>query len=78
MRGEAPLMNNDISLPADSNAFDQYFEKSLASMAPDLDPSLLGDIMPKVDAWRQGQSEVLSRSDAVRRLIDLGIEVAVR
>ncbi len=66
-------MNNATSLPADSEAFDHYFERSLASMAPDIDPSLLSEIMPKVDEWRLAQPEVLSRSDAVRRLIDLGI-----
>ena len=69
-------MNNATSLPTDSAAFDQYFERSLAGMAPDIDPALLSEIMPKVDEWRQAQPEVLSRSDAVRRLISLGIAVA--
>ena len=45
-------------------------------MAPDIEPALLGEIMPRVDAWRELQAEPPSRSDAIRRLIDLGLEAA--
>ena len=45
-------------------------------MAPDIEPALLGEIMPRIDEWRQQQAEPPSRSDAIRRLIDLGLEAA--
>jgi hypothetical protein len=68
-------MANDIPLPADPEGFDRFFESSLASMAPDIEPALLAEIMPQVDAWRQQQAEQPSRSEAIRRLIGLGLEV---
>ncbi len=49
-------MANDIPLPADPEGFDRFFESSLASMAPDIEPALLAEIMPQVDAWGSSRS----------------------
>jgi hypothetical protein len=70
-------MANDIPLPADPEGFDRFFESSLASMAPDIEPALLAEIMPQIDAWRQQQAEPPSRSDAIRRLIEAGLQATM-
>ena len=69
-------MTDDSLQPPNPAGFDDYFRRSLASMAPDIEPALLGEIMPRIDEWIQQQADPPSRSDAIRRLIDLGLEAA--
>ena len=66
-------MANDFPLPANLDGFDRFFETNLASMTPDLYPAFLNEIMHQIEAWWQRQAESPSRSEAMRRLIEIGL-----
>ena len=68
-------MTNDIAQPA-PGSFDEYFWRHLASMTADIEPTVFDEVMPLVDEWRQQQAASLSRSDAIRTLIDIGLYAA--
>ena len=40
-------MTNDALPPPNPESFDNYLRRSLASMAPDIEPAMLGEIIPE-------------------------------
>ena len=36
------------------------------------------DILRKIDQWRKKQPDIISRSEAIRRLIDLGLTAGLK